>query len=163
MIHRACRKTRVIENEFGVCALLDQFELHTRKDTSFPTDFAPRRHHSCVRCEFDVPAYDVTAEKRERASYLTANVSWFLPVGHAGFTELDDSIELPRVCQGVITAVLTRSKNDLLMNRVCRVRYSIVVGKQRAWDSACANRSSSAQHRKDRGETQKKIAATKKC
>src|SRR5262245_51841933 len=134
MIHRACRKACVIENEFSVCALLDQLELHKRIDTRFPTDFAPRLHHSFVRCEFDVPAYDVTAEKRERASYLTANVSWFLPVGHAGFTELDNSIESLRVGQGVIDAFTTRSKNDLLMNRVCCVRYSVLVYKQRpAW------------------------------
>src|SRR5215468_7702418 len=100
MIRCACWKAGMIENEFGVRASFDQLEFHKRVDTRLPTDLAPRLHHSLVWCEFDMPAYDVTAEERESAAYLTADIGWFLPIGHAGLTELDDSIELLRVGQG---------------------------------------------------------------
>src|SRR5262249_21314203 len=89
------------------------------------------------------------------APYLTADIGWFLPIGHAGSTELDDSIELLRVGQRIIDAFATRFKNDLLMNRVCHVGNSIVVCK-RASDRA-------ANHGQKRSEADRKITATKKC
>src|SRR5215831_1683042 len=108
MILSACRKASMIENNFGVHALLGQLEFHNRVDTRCPADFAPRLDDSFVRREVDLPPDDVTAEERESASSRSADVGWFLPVGHAGFTELDDSIELLRVGQRVINAFSTR-------------------------------------------------------
>lgn len=120
----AFRKARMIKDDLGSGALLDQLELRNRIDAPRPAPRSPGLHDSLVGHKFDVPSRDVTAEEHERASYFTADLRGLVSQVHGlhDSTELYDLLKLIGVGERFVDALSARLENSLFVNGFLRTR-----------------------------------------